>query len=408
MRKLLLSLCLAVLLAATSYSQTTYTKGTGSPESVLTAPIGSVYIRTDGGTSTTLYVKESGTGNTGWVGHGAPGGSGANTALSNLASVAINTTLVSDTDNTDDLGTSAIRWKNLYLSGFIGDGAGNELLKFSSVASAVNELTVKNAITAKPPEIAATGGDTNIDIYINAKGTGVGRGQILANPMGRYDQPSYSFYEASGAFKPYGMGINGGGGWVSITGANLALQCGDGAQGICALPGLGILAWGEQNSTPIDCPQCEVIGLKKAGRFTIAVVASSSTTPDDTFPNAGTFSFPNSSPAAISADQNNYNPGLFSKFQRWSATGASRHVEGILMSSTVNSTTVTQQDGQEHVICNVGSQDIVLIHQSVVGGVTAANKIISTTGANITLTPDTCAGIIYDSTTSRWRAWILQ
>jgi hypothetical protein len=41
--------------------------GTGSPESSVTASVGALYIRTDGGTSTTLYVKESGTGNTGWV-----------------------------------------------------------------------------------------------------------------------------------------------------------------------------------------------------------------------------------------------------------------------------------------------------------------------------------------------------
>jgi len=41
-------------------------KGTGSPEGVLSAPIGALYQRTDGGASTTLYVKESGTGNTGW------------------------------------------------------------------------------------------------------------------------------------------------------------------------------------------------------------------------------------------------------------------------------------------------------------------------------------------------------
>lgn len=41
--------------------------GAGSPEGVYTAPIGSLYLRTDGGASTSLYVKESGTGNTGWV-----------------------------------------------------------------------------------------------------------------------------------------------------------------------------------------------------------------------------------------------------------------------------------------------------------------------------------------------------
>lgn len=41
--------------------------GSGSPESVVTAPIGATYSRTDGGAGTSFYVKESGTGNTGWV-----------------------------------------------------------------------------------------------------------------------------------------------------------------------------------------------------------------------------------------------------------------------------------------------------------------------------------------------------
>jgi hypothetical protein len=41
--------------------------GTGSPQGVVEAPVGSLYLRQDGGANTTLYVKESGTGNTGWV-----------------------------------------------------------------------------------------------------------------------------------------------------------------------------------------------------------------------------------------------------------------------------------------------------------------------------------------------------
>lgn len=44
-----------------------WSSGTGSPESAVTAPVGSIYTRTDGGASTTLYIKESGTGNTGWI-----------------------------------------------------------------------------------------------------------------------------------------------------------------------------------------------------------------------------------------------------------------------------------------------------------------------------------------------------
>ena len=45
----------------------------------------------------------------------AAAAAGANTALSNLAAVAINLSLVSDTDNTDALGTAAIGWSDLFL-----------------------------------------------------------------------------------------------------------------------------------------------------------------------------------------------------------------------------------------------------------------------------------------------------
>jgi len=45
-----------------------WTHGAGTPEGAVIAPIGSLYTRTDGGAGTTLYVKESGTGNTGWIG----------------------------------------------------------------------------------------------------------------------------------------------------------------------------------------------------------------------------------------------------------------------------------------------------------------------------------------------------
>lgn len=40
--------------------------GADTPEGAITAAIGSIYLRTNGGAGSTLYVKESGTGNTGW------------------------------------------------------------------------------------------------------------------------------------------------------------------------------------------------------------------------------------------------------------------------------------------------------------------------------------------------------
>jgi hypothetical protein len=41
--------------------------GTGSPEGVVAAPICSLFLRQDGTATTTLYVKTTGTGNTGWT-----------------------------------------------------------------------------------------------------------------------------------------------------------------------------------------------------------------------------------------------------------------------------------------------------------------------------------------------------
>lgn len=71
------------------------------------------------------------------------GTAGAATSLNNLASVAINTSLISDTDNIDDLGSNSKEWKDLYLDGvayvdqleadigWIGDSAKTNCLKIA-------------------------------------------------------------------------------------------------------------------------------------------------------------------------------------------------------------------------------------------------------------------------------------
>ena len=52
----------------------------------------------------------------------------ANKELDNLVSVAINISLISDTDNTDDLGSAAKEWKDLYIDGLAYiDGLGENL-----------------------------------------------------------------------------------------------------------------------------------------------------------------------------------------------------------------------------------------------------------------------------------------
>lgn len=44
-----------------------FASGSGSPEGVITAPTGSLWLRTDGGTGTVFYIKNSGSGATGWA-----------------------------------------------------------------------------------------------------------------------------------------------------------------------------------------------------------------------------------------------------------------------------------------------------------------------------------------------------
>ena len=52
------------------------------------------------------------------------------------------------------------------------DTSGNELLLLTATSSAVNELTLANAATGNGPILSATG-ETNVDINLNPKGTGV-------------------------------------------------------------------------------------------------------------------------------------------------------------------------------------------------------------------------------------------
>lgn len=88
-----------------------------------------------------------------------PTSTGANTALSNLASVAINTSLVSDTDNTDDLGSSSVAWKDLYLKGSIKQGA-NTIMTFNSGGEVTQPLQPAFLATAPANTANVTGDGT--------------------------------------------------------------------------------------------------------------------------------------------------------------------------------------------------------------------------------------------------------
>ncbi len=65
------------------------------------------------------------------------------------------------------------------------DSNGNQLLTFTTTASAVNELTLVNAATASAVELQASGDDTNVDVRFVPKGTGTfyGNRETFAWPL---------------------------------------------------------------------------------------------------------------------------------------------------------------------------------------------------------------------------------
>ena len=92
-------------------------------------------------------------------------------------------TAVSDADLATLAGAETLSNKTLTApkfasGGFIADANGNELLIFTTIASAVNEITVSNGATGNAPSLSASGGDTNIDILLTPKGTGIVKGTL--------------------------------------------------------------------------------------------------------------------------------------------------------------------------------------------------------------------------------------
>jgi len=79
------------------------------------------------------------------------------------------------------------------------DTSGNELLLLTATGSAVNELTLANAATGNGPILSATG-ETNVDINLNPKGTGVLKsGAVAVKKAGKETMwiPASAMYAAT-------------------------------------------------------------------------------------------------------------------------------------------------------------------------------------------------------------------
>lgn len=98
------------------------------------------------------------------------------------------------------------------------------------------------------------------------------------------------------------------------------------------------------------------------------------------------------SPAQLTADVNDYSPsGLSAATALRLSSDAERTITGLSGGAA----------GRLLTIVNVGSQNIVLAHQS--GSSTAANRFLFASAAALTLAPEQAVTLRYDATTARWR-----
>lgn len=102
-------------------------------------------------------------------------GNASDTTLARVSAgvIAVEGVTVATASNTLTLSGKTLTEPKFTDLGFIADANGNEMIIFDTVTSAVNEITLANAATGANPKLSATGGDTNIGIDIQTKGTGV-------------------------------------------------------------------------------------------------------------------------------------------------------------------------------------------------------------------------------------------
>ena len=98
-----------------------------------------------------------------------PNASG-NVVLDSSTNTLTNKTLTSPTVNTPTINAAKI--SGLSGGGVLQDSSGNEVLELTKTASAVNHVNLTNNATSNNPKITAKGGDTNVGLELEAKGTG--------------------------------------------------------------------------------------------------------------------------------------------------------------------------------------------------------------------------------------------
>ena len=106
------------------------------------------------------------------------------------------------------------------------DTSGNELFKLTATGSAVNELTYNNASTGNKPTFTASGGDTNIGVSIQPKGSGTITLDNLTFPAA--DGSADQILTTNGSGVLSFVDNSGGTSWVAVKTANYTASAGEG------------------------------------------------------------------------------------------------------------------------------------------------------------------------------------
>lgn len=115
----------------------------------------------------------------------------------------------------------------------------------------------------------------------------------------------------------------------------------------------------------------------------------------DSAGNPATLEFTPTSPSTMGTTENNYDWGTSAYFLRLTANASN---------TTMTGGRGGPQSGQVHLIVNIAAAGTLTIaHEN--AGSNASNRFLCSTGADIVLSPNQAADLIYDSTVSRYRVF---